>query len=137
MTGGPGVTVTGLVGVYDAAHPLRGELAYWVGARLGRAHCALCDVTHGALRPTRAWREYRASLPVPFTTYHRDDAPAAVRALGPPPLVAAETATGHRLLLGPDDLEQCGGSVAALAAAVAAALAPAGLRWPEGVGATP
>ncbi|MBM3694150.1 MAG: hypothetical protein FJW77_12820 [Actinobacteria bacterium] len=137
MTGRPDVTLTGLVGVYDADHTLRGELSYWVGARLGRAHCALCDVTHGALRPTRAWREYRASLPVPFTTRHRDDAPAAVRALGPPPLVAAETATGPRLLLGPDELARCGGSVAALGRAIATALAAHGLRWPETAGVTP
>jgi hypothetical protein len=123
-------TVTGLVGVYDADHTLRGEIAYWVGARLGRAHCALCDITHGALRPTREWRESCAALPVPFATFHRDDQPDATRALGPPPLVAVETPAGFRLLLGPADLERCGGSVGALTAAVADAVRTAGLRWP-------
>jgi hypothetical protein len=39
-----------LVGVYDADGTLRGEVGYWVGARLGRAHCALCDITHSPIR---------------------------------------------------------------------------------------
>jgi len=120
-----------LIGVYDADHTLRGELAYWVGARLGRAHCALCDVTHGVVRGKRAWHEYRERLPVPFDTFHRDDQPGATRALGPPPLVAAETRTGVRRLLGPDDLEACGGDVETLAFAVAVALAEAGMAWPD------
>ena len=127
--GDPGRVVR-LIGVYDADHTLRGELAYWVGARLGRAHCALCDVTHGAVRAKRDWQRYRASLPIPFDTYHRDDQPAAVRALGMVPVVAVETAAGVQTLLGPVDLEACGGSVDALALAVAVAVADAGLAWP-------
>lgn len=125
-----GDRVVRLVGVYDADHTLRGELAYWVGARLGRAHCALCDVTHGAVRAKRAWHHYRASLPVPFDTFHRDDQPDAVRALGVVPVVAVETAAGVRVLLYPEDLASCGGSVDALALAVAVAVADAGLAWP-------
>ena len=37
-----------LVGVYDADGTPWGEVAYWVGARLGRRHCSLCEITHGA-----------------------------------------------------------------------------------------
>lgn len=125
------VAVTRLVGVYDADHTLRGELLYWVGTRLGRAHCALCDVTHGLVRAKRPWHEYRASLPVAFDTYHRDDQPDSVRALGVVPVVAAETSDGIRILLGPEALDDCAGSVDALASAVAVALADAGLRWPD------
>jgi hypothetical protein len=33
-----------LIGVYAADGTVTGELAYFVGARLGRAHCALCDI---------------------------------------------------------------------------------------------
>jgi hypothetical protein len=120
-----------LIGVYDADHTLRGEILYWVGARLGRAHCALCDVTHGMVRATRPWKHYRASLPVPFDTYHRDDQPAATRALGVVPVVAVETAAGTQVLLDPDALDECAGSVDALAESVADALAESGLRWPE------
>jgi hypothetical protein len=119
-----------LVGVYDADHTLRGELLYWVGARLGRAHCALCDITHGPVRAKRAWHEYRAVLAVPFDTFHRDDQPDAVRAIGAVPVVAAETDDGFVLLLGPADLDRCGGSVDLLAGAVRDAAVAHGLRWP-------
>ena len=91
-----------LVGVYDADHTLRGELAYFVGARLGRRHCALCDVTHGLVRERGTWKACKAGLPVPFVTFHRDDRPAAVRAAsaGVAPVVMAETTAGFRVLLG-------------------------------------
>ena len=39
--------VVRFVGVYNAEGTLRGEVAYWIGARLGLGHCALCDITHG------------------------------------------------------------------------------------------
>lgn len=130
MTGANRLVVRRLVGVYDADHTLRGELAYWIGARLGRAHCALCDITHGLLREKDEWRSCRAGLPVPFDTFHRDDQPEAVRALGVVPVVAVETPTGVQVLLGPDDLASCGGSVHALALAVAVSVADAGLAWP-------
>jgi hypothetical protein len=122
--------VVRLIGVYDADHTMRGELRYWVGARLGRAHCALCDVTHGVLRARRTWKEYRAGLPVPFDTYHRDDQPHATRALGSAPFVAAETTTGLEMLLTPDALDACAGSLDALVSAIEAAVAARGLRWP-------
>ncbi len=62
-------TILRLVGVYDADGSLRGELAYWVRARLGRAHCALCDITHGAVRERREWQAGRAELPVRVTPH--------------------------------------------------------------------
>ena len=101
-----------LVGVYDAVGTVRGELAYWFGNRLGRAHCALCDITHGNVRERRDWQQCRGRLPVPFDTYHRDDQPAAVRlATGDrAPAVLAETDKGLAVLVGPEDLEGCGGS---------------------------
>ena len=54
-------TVRRLVGVYDADHTIRGELAYWIGARLGRAHCSLCDITHGLLRERSESRDSLAA----------------------------------------------------------------------------
>jgi hypothetical protein len=117
------------VGVYDADHTLRGELSYWVGARLGRAHCALCDVTHGLVRERADWKAFRASFPVPFDTFHRDDQPDAVRrAVGDAlPAVVAETDDGIVVLLGPDALDGCAGSVDVLRTAVDAAVARSGL----------
>jgi len=123
--------ISRLVGVYDADGTLRGELAYWVGARLGRAHCSLCDITHGPLRERADWQACRAGLPVPFDTYHRDDQPAAIRAVldGALPAVVAETSTGPVLLVGPDQLGACGGSADLLIAAIEAAARSHQLDW--------
>ena len=119
-----------LVGVYDADHTVRGEVAYWIGARLGRAHCALCDITHGMLRRRSEWNAYVAGLAVPFETYHRDDQPDEVRATSGDlaPVVVAETSTGCVVLLDADALDACEGSVEQLGRAVDAALARLGLR---------
>ncbi|HQZ32791.1 MAG TPA: hypothetical protein PK020_00130 [Ilumatobacteraceae bacterium] len=120
-----------LIGVYDADGSLRGELAYWVSARLGRAHCSLCDITHGLVRERSGWKECRAGLPVPFDTYHRDDQPDTIRTalVGIAPAVVAETASGVVLLLGPDGLEACAGSAERLVSAIETAAAAAGLEW--------
>src|SRR6476659_2069883 len=102
-----------LVGVYDADSTIRGELAYWVGARLGRRHCSLCEITHGSVRPRPEWKACRAALPVRFDTFHRNDQPDAIRAAarGQAPVVIAETDSGHVPLLDPRDLEACQGSI--------------------------
>jgi hypothetical protein len=126
------MTITRLIGVYDADHTLRGEVAYWVGARLGRRHCSLCEITHGALRQRSEWTECRAGLPVAFDTFHRDDQPESVRhaAAGRAPVVAAETDGGDTVvLLTPDDLESCGGSVDRLVDAIERAASQLGLAY--------
>jgi hypothetical protein len=90
------------VGVYDADGTVLGELSYFVGARFGRAHCALCDITYGLVRERPEWKTCRARFPVPFDTYHRNDQPEAVRqCCPPPPLVAAPADNGYVTLLGP------------------------------------
>lgn len=124
--------VTRLIGVYDADGTLRGELSYWVGARLGKAHCALCDITHGLTRTKAEWKHCRATLPVPFDTYHRDDQPDAVRAATGDiaAVVVAETNDGIVPLLGPAELDECDGSPDALMLAVHAALAVHDLHLP-------
>ena len=112
------------VGVYDADHTVRGEVSYWIGARLGRAHCALCDISHGWLRRRSEWNAYVAGLAVPFETFHRDDQPDAVRAASGDraPVVLAETAAGPVLLLDSATLDACDGSVDLLSNAIDVAL---------------
>ena len=104
--------VLALVGVYDADGTLGGEIRYWLGARIGISHCSLCDVTHGLFTQRSGWREWRASLGVPFELFHRDDMPgdvaAATTAL---PVVVARTAQGIVTLLGPDELDGCDGDL--------------------------
>jgi hypothetical protein len=118
-----------LVGVYDADSTFRGELAYWVGARLGRRHCALCDITHGTVRQRPEWKESQARLPVPFDTFHRDDQPDSIRtaAHGQAPVVVAATDAGHVLLLAPSDLNACKGSIDRLVDAIEQSAARLGL----------
>lgn len=120
-----------LVGVYDADSTIRGELAYWVGARLGRRHCSLCEITHGAVRQRPEWKHCRAGLPVPFDTYHRNDQPDEVRARvrDAAPVVVAVTEVGIVPLLDGSALEACKGSVDRLVEAVEHAALAAGLQW--------
>jgi len=105
-----------LIGVYDADGTVWGELSYWVGARLGRVHCALCDITHSSVRERSEWRACRAGLPVPFDTYHRDDQPDSIRTVtdGALPCVVAETDGGPVVVVSRRELEACDGSVEAL-----------------------
>jgi hypothetical protein len=126
-----GRRIVRLVGVYDADHTLRGEVSYWIGARLGRRHCSLCDITHSSVRQRPEWRACVAGLPVQFETFHRDDQPDAVRlaADGRAPVVVVETDQGHELLLDQAALDECAGSIDRLVAAIERAADRAGLRW--------
>jgi hypothetical protein len=74
-------TVRELIGVYDADGTVLGEARYWIGARLGRTHCALCEITHGLFTERADWRRCRDQLDVEFRTYHRNDAPEDVLAV--------------------------------------------------------
>jgi hypothetical protein len=127
----PPARIRRLIGVYNADGTVRGELAYWIGARLGRAHCALCDITHGSVRERSDWKQCRTSLAVPFDTYHRDDQPDQVRnaAGDQAPAVVADTDRGHVLLLEPDDIDGCNGSPQRLADALAGAAERHRLQW--------
>jgi len=120
-----------LVGVYDADSTLRGELAYWVGASLGRRHCSLCEITHGSVRQRPGWKACQAGLPVPFDTFHRNDQPDPIRTAsgGQAPVVVAETDTGPVLLLAPGDLEACHGSIERLVEAIEQCAVRLGLTW--------
>jgi hypothetical protein len=127
----PTQRITRLVGVYNADSTLRGEFAYWVGARLGRRHCSLCEITHGSVRQRPEWKACQSGLSVPFDTFHRNDQPDTIRvaAGGQAPVVVAETAASHVLLLAPDDLDACHGSIDRLVDAIEQGAAREGLAW--------
>lgn len=107
------MTVVEVVGVYDADHTLRGEVAYVVGKLLGRRHCALCDVTHSPVRRKREWDALVAASAVPVRAVHRDERDAALVAATPvlPVVVGRLDGGGWVTLLEPDALETAGGSV--------------------------
>ena len=131
-------TIVALTGVYDADGTLVGELRYWFGARLGRTHCALCDITHGSVRERPEWRACRDDLSVPFTTVHRDeqtDAVAAATSGAYPAVVATlDDGTTVRILDGPALVRAADAPdrPAALVAAIEAAAAAQGLGWRAG-----
>ena len=121
--------VQSIVGVYDADGTLSGEVRYWFGARLGRAHCELCDITHGVFRRKHEWDRFVDECVVPFATFHRDDAPADVlAALGDLAAVAAITDHAVVALLGPAELDACNGDVGAFARSLNSALVSMGFE---------
>lgn len=100
-----------LIGVYDADSTTLGEIRYWFGARFGRAHCSLCEITHGVFREKSGWRSARDALAVEFTTLHRNEAPADVIAAtsGEFPVVVARTSGETTVVLNARELESLNG----------------------------
>jgi hypothetical protein len=104
--------VTEFIGVYDADSTLIGEVSYWIGARLGRTHCSLCELTHGLFTQKSEWKECAATLAVPFLTFHRNDAPSDVLASinGSFPAVLVRTNDGLSLILTKNALDSFDGN---------------------------
>ena len=93
--------VVEFIGVYDADSTLIGEVSYWIGARLGRTHCSLCELTHGLFTQKSEWKACAKELSVPFHTFHRNDAPTDVLAAinGAFPAVLIRTNDGLSVIL--------------------------------------
>jgi hypothetical protein len=107
-------SIVEFIGVYDADSTLLGEVSYWIGARFGRTHCSLCDLTHGLFTVKDEWRECERSLGVPFRTFHRNDAPGDVLAVanGSFPVVLTRTGSGLEVALDAVQLARFEGSTA-------------------------
>lgn len=75
--------------------------------------CTLCSITHGLAGEKSTWRDCRDELGVPIDYLHRDELFGPVKQLvaGQLPCVVAETDAGPEVLLTPDVLERCRGSV--------------------------
>ncbi len=99
------------IGIYDADSTLIGEVTYWIQARIGGTHCALCDITHGMFMQKRSWQDCQKQLPVPFRTFHRNDAPsdALDAAGGMYPIVLAKSPQGLSVILTPQELNTFNG----------------------------
>lgn len=104
--------VTEFIGVYDADSTLIGEVSYWIGARLGRTHCSLCELTHGLFTQKSEWKACATTLGVPFHTFHRDDAPTDVLTAinGAFPAVLIRTNDGLSVILTKQALESFNGN---------------------------
>jgi hypothetical protein len=105
------------IGIYDADSTVRGEISYWIGARIGRAHCSLCDITHGLFTPKKQWKQCANDLSVPFVTFHRNDAPADVLEAceGKFPVVLARTSDSLKVVVSNEELDALEGSPEQLA----------------------
>lgn len=75
--------------------------------------CTLCSITHGLAGEKGEWRECREELGLPIDYLHRDELSGELRRVAGEqlPCVLAETDNGPVMLLGPDVLERCRGSV--------------------------
>lgn len=111
------MTISELVGVYDADGGLRGEAAYVWGKLRGTAHCGLCDITHATVRRKLEWDRMAASLPVPVRLLHLNELDGALRAgvaATGAPVVLARDGSSWRELVRAAELDEMAGSVAAL-----------------------
>jgi len=110
-------SIVEFIGIYDADSTVRGEISYWIGARLGRSHCSLCDITHGLFTPNKQWAQCASELPVPFLTFHRNDAPADAlhTAQGKFPVVLARTSSSLEIVIAREELDALEGSPERLA----------------------
>lgn len=126
--------IVALVGVYHADGGPVGELRYVLGKLLGTAHCALCDVTHSAVRRKPEWDAMVEGLGVPVELRHlnelTDDVARAVAGSGSPVVLARTASGGLRPLLGPGDLDGLGASVSRFRVALLAAVDAQGLALP-------
>lgn len=114
-----------VVGVYDADGGLVGESRYVIGKVLGRAHCALCDITHSPVRRKREWDRLLAELGVPLEVVHRneqDEQTAEQTRASGLPVVVGFSGAGAEVLIGPQELMGLDGSVARFAKLLGARL---------------
>lgn len=111
------------IGVYDADATLIGEISYWLKARVGATHCALCELTHGVFRTKREWVSCSRELAVPFRTFHRNDAPADVLQTSQQfPVVLVRRSSGLSVLLDADALNEFAGDTMKFADHLAAVI---------------
>jgi len=76
--------------------------------------CALCSITHGLTGEKSDWRDCRDELGVPIDYVHRNEiSPRLRNVIGESiPSVVAEVNGNYVVLMDPDVLDRCRGSVA-------------------------
>jgi hypothetical protein len=125
-----GRALTAVIGVYHADGGPVGEAKYVIGKLLGRAHCALCDITHALVHRKLAWDRMAAQLGTEVQLLHLNEMPDDVAALvdkhGSPVVLGRSGEGTLSVLLTADALERMDGSVAAFDAALRAAAARVG-----------
>lgn len=110
------MTITRLIGIYNADGGIVGEVKYIVGHLLGTAECALCDITHSPIRRKPEWDAMVAGLEIPMTVLHRNEVDEAVAQamshIELPAIVGLDPRGAVHEVLSAEDLDSCDGSVA-------------------------
>jgi len=101
--------------------------------------CALCSITHGLTGEKREWKDCRDALGVPIDYVHRDEITSRLcEVVGANiPAVVAEVRGQYVLVMGPDVLERCRGSVADFRGRLHLHASMKGLLFPEWLVARP
>jgi hypothetical protein len=104
------VGVDRLIGIYDADGGVLGEVRYALGKIFANGHCSLCDLTHRGLKRRAEWNSLVERIGVPVELLHRNEMDEPVRRVvdGKLPCILAVRGTQVGVLLGPDDLTECG-----------------------------
>lgn len=120
-------TVTEIIGIYHADGGPVGEAKYVLGKLLGRAHCALCDITHSPVRRKPAWDEMVQRIARPIELLHLNEQPADVAefsaVVGTPSVLGRTDSGEFVVLMDADELERLGGSIEEFERLLTAALA--------------
>jgi len=102
-----------IYGVYNADGGIIGELAYVWGKIRGTAHCALCDITHRGVSKKKEWKELESRLKVPIELLHINEQTPELAEFteGRTPCVVGVSSDELRMIMTPDQLEECGKQV--------------------------
>jgi hypothetical protein len=95
--------------------------------------CTLCTITHGLAGEKSEWKECKEEIGVPVDYVHKDEiGPELGRVVGDQlPCVVAEAGGELILLLTPDVLDRCKGSVADLKGRLTVFSSMKGLELPQ------
>lgn len=122
---GPFAGISRLVFVWNADWSIGGALRAAADFVRGVESCALCDIAYSGIKEKRAFKDCKASIPVPIEALCRNqlDDRLAAAADGEFPAVIAERDGELSVVMGPAAIEACQGDVDAFKAALEAAVA--------------
>lgn len=97
-----------IIGIYNAKGSIIGELQYLFGKITGRAHCALCDITHGKLKEKTLFKECRENLEIPFELLHLDELNKNLQNFAnDAPCVIGIKNNNYSIIINSQELEEC------------------------------
>ncbi len=89
-----------------------GELQYFFGKIIGKAHCALCDITHGRFKEKNAFTICKDELEIPFELVHLDELDSELeKYTKDAPCIIGINNSKTTLLINKEELETCNSNV--------------------------